>query len=91
MKDTETAGPIWIGQLFTWEIYKTDDSRSENSQWINLAQNPSTADLSLSSLIYYMLDEIAKKSKTAPPKLADAIGMYKILVMLQAQNLILQV
>ena len=27
--------------------------------------------------IYYTLDEIAKKSKTAPPKLADAIGMLQ--------------
>ena len=27
--------------------------------------------------VYYTLDEVAKKSKTAPPKLADAIGMLQ--------------
>ena len=32
MKDTETAGPIWIGQLFNGKFTKQMMSRSENSQ-----------------------------------------------------------
>ena len=79
MKDTETAGPIWIGQLFNGKFTKQMMSRSENSQ-MDKSCTKILATASLESElppIYYTLDEIAKKSKTAPPKLADAIGMLQ--------------
>ena len=54
-------------------------SRSENSQ-MDKSCTKILATASLESElppVYYTLDEIAKKSKTAPPKLADAIGMLQ--------------
>ena len=78
-KDTETAGPIWIGRLFNGKFTKQMMSRSENLQVDKsctkiLATASSESDL---PPVYYTLDEVAKKSKTAPPKLADAIGMLQ--------------
>ena len=79
MKDTETAGPIWIGRLFNGKFTKQMMSRSENLQMDKSCSKILATASSESELppVYYTLDEVAKKSKTAPPKLADAIGMLQ--------------
>ena len=74
-KNTATAGPVWIGRLFDEKFTNQMIAESENLSVDKICAKilvKSSAESAL-PLSYYTLDGVAKKSKTAPPKLADAI------------------
>ena len=78
-KKTNTAGPIWIGRLFDEKFTNKMISESENLIVDKVCAKILTK-ASLESELppaYYTLDEISKKHKTSPPKLADTIQMLQ--------------
>ena len=73
------AGPLWIGKIFDKEFVKEMIAESSNLKIQKSCEKTinKCADETEMPGFYYTLDEIAKKTKTSPPKLEKIISDLK--------------
>lgn len=69
------AGPLWIGKIFDKEFIENMLTQIPNLQVDKVCEKTLNKCLSEAEMpgTYFTLDEIAKKMKSSPPKLEDAI------------------
>ncbi|MDI1495376.1 MAG: tRNA (Guanine-N(2)-)-methyltransferase [Cenarchaeum symbiont of Oopsacas minuta] len=78
-KKTDTAGPLWIGQLFDENFTKRMIIELKNLSVNKICEKTLIKSSAESTLppTFYTLDEVAKKNGYAPPKLANTINLLQ--------------